>query len=91
MNGPNKLECLSVTGNAFRPSVIQHSSLLVSFVSYEENKVLGYSSRSPIANVPSKLFEPGVMFAGKARRLPFRYKHFSLLGPLASYEENRVW
>jgi hypothetical protein len=39
MNGPNKLECLSLT-SFFQPSATQHSCLLGPFVGYKSNGVL---------------------------------------------------
>ncbi len=52
MNGPNKLECLSLASlTTFQPSVMQHSSQLDPFISYKENEVFSMQPIVLVANI----------------------------------------
>ncbi len=85
---------MMIRSKSFEPGVMQQSSLFDLLVSYEENDVLWMRALVPYSqhlfsllrwNGPNKL-ECYIKQDSKI----VSYKHYSLLGPFESYEENKV-
>jgi hypothetical protein len=77
MNGPNRLECLFLAGLSAQSNVFVVRPGATSRAVHLKGTSLGYT------------LGPGLTYKHLARlKRTTRSKHFSLLGPFVSYEEN---